>query len=203
MRQKTANVASRINSFLLSISAIFLLIATILAVANAVVRFAHLGNLTWADEVNTILMIMLVFIAQSSLEFNDKQLAISILQSTLKSKKAKTALVVVRGIVTMAITGYLLFYCIKVTEKAAKYNYVTNVLMFPRKYLYAVIIAAFALVIISWIVTIICKASTYGADVDIGVIDESIIDQQVKDFAGNAQQPNEEKSIDEGGAPKC
>ena len=203
MRQKTANVASRINSFLLSISAIFLLIATILAVANAVVRFAHLGNLTWADEVNTILMIMLVFIAQSSLEFNDKQLAISILQSTLKSKKAKTALVVVRGIVTMAITGYLLFYCIKVTEKAAKYNYVTNVLMFPRKYLYAVIIAAFALVIISWIVTIICKASTYGADVDIGVIDEFIIDQQVKDFAGNAQQPNEEKSIDEGGAPKC
>ena len=203
MRQKTANIASKVNSFLLSISAFFLLIATILAVANAVVRFAHLGNLTWADEVNTILMILLVFIAQPSLEFNDKQLAISILQSTLKSQKAKTFLVILRGVVTMALTGYLLYYCIKVTSTAAKYNYVTSVLLFPRKYLYAIIIIAFALVVISWIVTILCKASSYGADVDIGVIDESIIDQQVQDFAGNAGQSSNESENDGGGAPTC
>lgn len=200
MREKIAKLTERVDGVLLLISALLLLIATALAVVNAVVRFARLGNITWAEELNTIFMIMLVFIAQPALEYKDKQLSIGILQSVLKSEKAKRFFIILRGVITMGIVGYLLFFCIKVTGNAIKYNYVTSVLFFPRKYLFGCIIVSYIVLILSWLVTIFCKGGNFGeATVDLGVVDSSVIDKQVEDYN---KEHGEEAKEKEGG-PEC
>ena len=200
MRKKIVSLTDKLDGVLLLISALFLLAATILAVANAIVRFARLGNITWAEELNTLLVIILVFLAQPALELNDNQLVIGILQGALKSQNAKRFFVILRGVITMAIIGFLLFYCIRVTGTAAKYNYVTSVLFVPRKYLYGCIIVAFAITLISWLVTIFCRNGNFSQDgVDLGVVDESIIDKQVEDYNRETHSGSETEK----GEPKC
>ncbi|MGI5935498.1 MAG: TRAP transporter small permease [Oscillospiraceae bacterium] len=183
MKEKTIKIVEKIDSILLTISSIFLLITTVLAVCNAIIRFGRLGNLTWAEELNTILMILLVYAAQPALEMNNKQLVIGILQSSLKSEKAKRFFTILQGIITIAFTGILLFYSYKVVGTAAKFNYVTSVLFFPRKYLYGFMFVSYVTIILSWLVNIFCKHGKLGEEaVDIGVVDSSIIDKQVEDY---------------------
>ena len=183
MKEKTIRIMEKINNFLLAISSIFLLITTVLAVCNAVVRFGRLGNLTWAEELNTILMILLVYAAQPALEFNNKQLIIGILQSALKNQKAKQFFIILQGIITIAIVSILLFNCYKVIGTAAKFNYVTSVLFFPRKYLFGFMFVSYLAIILSWLVNIFCRHGKLGEEtVDIGVVDAAIIDKQVEDY---------------------
>jgi TRAP-type C4-dicarboxylate transport system permease small subunit len=183
VKEKTIKIVEKIDSILLTISSIFLLITTVLAVCNAIIRFGRLGNLTWAEELNTILMILLVYAAQPALEMNNKQLVIGILQSSLKSEKAKRFFTILQGIIKIAFTGILLFYSYKVVGTAAKFNYVTSVLFFPRKYLYGFMFVSYVTIILSWLVNIFCKHGKLGEEaVDIGVVDSSIIDKQVEDY---------------------
>jgi len=196
MRKAILKAIDRINNALLTISAVFLLTATLLAVINAITRFADLGGITWAEELSTLLMILLVYLAQPQLELRKKQLTISILQNALKSKKARQILSIVQGVVIMAITGFVLFYCFKVFDNAAKYNYITSVLHIPRTVLFGCMIVAYITVIISWLVTILANnGDTYGGEeVDLGVVDQDVIDAKVKDFSGQKSETSEKKT---------
>lgn len=205
MRKKFVGAMAKVDDVFLLISAVFLIVTTILAVINAFVRFTKMGNITWAEELNTILMILLVFLGQPSLEFNDKQLCIGILQSMLKKESAKRLFVIVRGIITIGVTLFLMFYCFKVTGNAIKFGYVTSVLFFPRKYLFMCMIAAYLLIVLSWAVTIFCKKGAFGAGkVDLGVVDDAIIDEQVSDFmlGDTRSQPDGSSGSNEEGEVK-
>lgn len=197
MRKAILKSFDQINNALLTISAVFLLTATLLSVINAIIRFADLGGITWTEELSTLLMILLVYLAQPQLEFRKKQLTIGILQSALKSKLARQILNIVQGVIIMAITGFVLFYCFRVFGNAAKYNFITSVLHIPRTILFGCMIVAYITVIISWLVTIFANhGNTFGGDeIDLGVVDQGTIDAQVKTFSGHQGTDTEDKSI--------
>lgn len=187
MRKLILKTMTTIDNVFTTISALFLLLATILAVLNAILRFANLGGITWAEELCTILMILLVYLAQPQLEFGKRQLAISVLQNMLKTDKSRQVLNIIQGVITIVITGVVLYYCFVVFGSAAKYNYVTSVLKIPRTLLYGCMILAYVFVILSWIVTIFAgRGKIENEKIDLGVVDESSIDAQVSEFTGNS-----------------
>jgi len=154
MTEKVLKAIKSINNKILALAGIFLFLSTALAVVNAVMRFSNLGGIAWGEEVSTLLVVVMVFLSQSFLEYNDDQLCISILQSTLKNDKWKRFFHIIRGLATLFMTGLLLYYAVPVTVKAYERNLVTQVLHFPRYILYGFMIINFVLTIISWLATI-------------------------------------------------
>ncbi|MBQ9979922.1 MAG: TRAP transporter small permease subunit [Oscillospiraceae bacterium] len=145
----------RFDSLLLNISSVFLFIATLLSVINALGRFVGLGGFPWSDEGCVILLIFMVFLTQPFLEGHENQLCIGILENAIKTDKGRRILQIVRGILIIVILGFLAYECWPVVARAFKYNYLTSVLRIPRFILYACIFVSFVLMVINWIITVI------------------------------------------------
>lgn len=147
----------KINKFLLSVAAVFICVSTFFAAINAILRFTVGAGVPWSEELCSYLIVMLVFIAISYLEYTDKQLSIGILNNFLKNDLAKRVITIIRGLITMGFLGMLFYYGLEVTQKAYERNTVTFVLQMPRFILYGIVTVCFAIAIISWIVNIIIR----------------------------------------------
>lgn len=178
LRKKLIELTNSIDSILLAVSGVFLLFVMSLTTMNTVLRYFNLGAITWTEEACTHIMVLMIFIALPSLEFRDKQLCISILQGSLKNDTAKRTFHIVRGVVTLILSSVALYYYIVTIRNAFKYGFRTQVLLFPRGYLYIVVSVGFVFVIISWLVTIFAaKGKVPDNTVNLGVVDESIIEK--------------------------
>ncbi|MBQ9031376.1 MAG: TRAP transporter small permease [Parasporobacterium sp.] len=178
MRKAILRVTRGVDDILLLISSILLILATVLSVINAILRAVGLGGFTWSDELTVILLIFMVFLSQPFLEYNEKQLSVSILTSSLKTPRARKVFHVIRGIFIIGIIGFLIPYSYQITARAAKMNYLTTVLKWPRFILYAVIVVSFGLIVINWIISLFFKKTG-----DIENPEET--EKQGKEAAGN------------------
>ena len=157
MRKAILRITRGVDNVLLLISSILLIVATFLSVINALLRAFGIGGFTWSDELTVMLLIFMVFLSQPFLEYNEKQLSVSILTSSLKTPGARKAFHVIRGIFIIGIIGYLIPFSYQVMAKAAKMNYKTTVLKWPRYILYSVIVVSFVLIVVNWIISLLCK----------------------------------------------
>ena len=156
------------DNALMTLSSIFLFIAAIVSVINALMRATGLGGLIWSDEVSVLLMVFMVFFTQPLLEFSGSQLSIGFLDKFQKSKRVELVLETVRGVIIIIVIGYLAYYCWDTIERSMRFHMLTPVLRIPRYVLYGLMLVSFLLVIINWIIKIIgkfCRDTTPpGAD---------------------------------------
>lgn len=199
MRKRIFRGAAGIVDVFMMISAMLLLATTILSTLNAIVRFSGLGSVVWAEEIGTLCMVIMVFLSQPNLEFRNRQLCIGVLQSSLKNEKIKRFFHILRGIITMSISGCLMYQTYIIMEKAEQFHYSTPVLQIPRVYLYGMIALAFLMVFIAWAVTIFANGGRiYENAVDLGVVDESVIDAQLSDSSAAGAKPPADANEEEG-----
>ena len=157
MRKLLHKTVFGFDNALLTVSAFFLLAATLLMFVNAVMRSIGLGGFTWSDELSVILTIFMVFLTQPILEYSDNQLSTGILKNIPMSEGKKVALEIIRGIIIILLIGFMLYYCWQNVQRAMQYDYLTSVLRFPRYILYTCVFVSFALIIINWVVKIFCR----------------------------------------------
>ena len=153
------------DNVLMSISSFLLLISVILSVINAIARSLGMMGLIWADEVSVILVVVMVFLLQPFLEYSGKQLNIGFLDNLRLPYKVNIALEVFRGLVIIAVIGYLGYYTLSTIQLSMRFNFTTPVLQFPRSVLYMFMLASFILTIISWVIKIIGKIGRVDATI--------------------------------------
>lgn len=170
MRQKLIRCIDGVNNVLAYIASFMLLASTLIVVVDAALRFVGFGGLTWAAEASNILVILMVYLMMPYMEFNDKQLSVGILTSLVKNKVALKIITLIRGLVTLALSGVLVVNFIKLCKKAIKYHYVTTVIELPRIYLFGIITACLILVVLSWLGVIFLKRCSFlgGSGKDAG-----------------------------------
>lgn len=151
------SIIDKVNKFLLTIAAIFIFLSTVLAALNAILRFTVGAGFPWAEEACSYLIVMLVFVGVSYLEYTDNQLCIGVLNGVLKSDKIKNIITIIRGLITIGFMGMLVYYGVQVTQKAYLRDTVTFVLQMPRFILYGIVTLCFIIAILSWLVIIIFK----------------------------------------------
>jgi len=144
-------IVDRINSSLVSVSALFLAVSVTFSTLNALGRYFFNFHYPWADEFNSFLIVFAVFLTQGWLERRDDQLTIGVLENVVKNRLVLRAVFVLRGIVTMAIFGIFVRYGIFMVENAYASQVVTFMLQIPRYILYAITTAIFCWIIVVWL----------------------------------------------------
>lgn len=130
---------------------LMVLIAAVMACANFISRYFFHHSFSWAEEACTYMCTLVVFLAFAYLETEDQQLCIDLLTSTLKNKTVLLILYILRGIVTLLVTGILIKYGFASMLTAHKLGTVTYVLHLPRYVLYCVVLFGYACVMLGWL----------------------------------------------------
>ena len=107
-----------------------ILVAALFAVVNFVGRYFFDHTFAWAEEGCTYACTLVVFLTFAYLETEDQQLCIDLVTSTVKNKTVLLVLYILRGIVTLFITGILIKYGFASMLSAHKLGTVTYVLHF-------------------------------------------------------------------------
>lgn len=170
MRQKAIRCIDGINGVLAYIASFMLFAATLIVVVDAVLRYTGFGGFTWAAEASNILVIVMVYLMMPYMEFNDKQLSVGVLTNLVKNGTVLRIITLVRGLVTLVLSGVLIVNFIKLCERAVRYNYKTTVIEIPRVYLFAIITFSLIFVVVAWLGVIFLKKCLFK-DADKGKTD--------------------------------
>lgn len=133
------------------IAGFMVLTAALFACFNVICRKGFDYSFAWAEELCTYICTLVVFITFAWLETEDQQLCIDLVTSTVKNKTVLLVLYVLRGIVTMVITGILIRYGISAMLTAFNLGTVTYVLKLPRYIMYAVVNFGYICVMLGWV----------------------------------------------------
>ena len=138
------------DNALLTVSAVFYLVATMLATINAIMRALGMGGFAWTDESCVILNLFVVFLTQPILEFSDRQLSVEFLDNVVKNKAAKEILAVIRSVIIIAVVVFISHFCWETVQRSMSLNFLTSVLRIPRYLLYGCMFASFVLTVVNW-----------------------------------------------------
>jgi len=135
------------------IASIFIAISTILASINVFLRYLFGSSLPWADELSIYIIVMMVYIYQCKLEYDDDQLSISVLAEYFRNKPViLKSMYYVRMVVTVSLYGMLLNTAFKVVQQHWMYKGATPVMRMPFWILGLIVTIGLILVILAWIV---------------------------------------------------
>ena len=127
------------------------LFAALFAVVNFVGRYFFDHTFAWAEEMCTYVCTLVVFLTFAYLETEDQQLCIDLVTSTVKNKTVLLVLYILRGIVTMIITGILIKFGFASMLSAYTLGTVTYVLHLPRYIMYCVVLFGYVCVMLGWL----------------------------------------------------
>lgn len=148
------------RSFLMTVSAAFIGLSTLLATVNAIARFMSKG-IPWTEELCAYFVVMLVYFALPQLEGSGDQLCITAIDMVVKGKTGQRILNYLRGVFTGAAMLLLSYYGFQVMMKAVQRSQVTYVLQFPKSVLYGAATFCLAITVIVWLVIMICNKGEF------------------------------------------
>ena len=137
------------------IAGFIVLLASILACINVVSRYGFNHSLTWAEEACTYACTLSVFLVFAWLETEDQQLCIDLLTSSVKNEKVLLILHILRGVVTLVVTGLLIKYGLASAATAYSLGTVSYVLKIPRFVMYCMVIFGYICVMLGWLSVIL------------------------------------------------
>ena len=161
--QVCVKITRYVRTFLFSISALLIAVATALATLNAIVRFAGKG-FTWSEELCSYCIVLMVYLAIPYLEGAGDQLCISAIDLWVKGKTGQRILNYIRGIITSVIMVVLGYLGLDVMMKAFKRNQVTYVLQMPKGVLYAIAMICIVVALVVWVVLMLCNKGDFDHD---------------------------------------
>ena len=132
-----------------------MLCAAVFACLNAISRYCFNHSFSWAEELCTYVCTLIVFLTFAWLETEDQQLCIDLLTSTVKNQKVLLALHILRGLVTLVITGLLIKYGLSAAATAFRLGTSTYVLKIPRFAMYCVVLFGYICVMLGWLSVIL------------------------------------------------
>ena len=150
-----------------AIAVIFLVICTVTAFVNTVMRYVFKMPINFSEELCVISLIWLVFASLLLLERNNEHLNMTALYNVLP-KKVQTVLNVIRSFLTIGLAAWLCSAGFTVVNRNFSLNTNTQVLDWPYGFVYLIIPVAFALVLIIRLADIPIKNSADNADVADG-----------------------------------
>lgn len=127
-----------------SISGILMVLCTIIAIMNVILRYVFNSPLTWGEEINVILLAWFVFLPQGGLEATDKHLRLTILTDRI-GQTGRTILYYVRLGITLVIVFYLAYHSYNLAVSNFVANSHTMVLDIPLWIVYSIMPVAFFL----------------------------------------------------------
>lgn len=149
-----------VRRFLMAVSAICIAVSTVFATINAIARFTVSG-FSWAEELCTYCIVLMVYLALPHLEGTGDQLCITAIDLWVKGKTGQRILNYIRGIITSVTMAVLGYYGLQVMLKAFKRSQVTFVLQLPKGVLYGIAAACIAITLIIWLVLMICNKGEF------------------------------------------
>ena len=143
------------------IAATALTTMTFAAVMNVITRYVFKHPFTWAEELYTYCVVMMVYLALAHLEGSGDQLCITAIDMWVKGKTGQRILNYIRGILTSAALVILGWHGIDVMLKAFKRSQVTYILHMPKGILYAVAMGSLFISVLVWVVLMICNKGDF------------------------------------------
>lgn len=130
--------------------------STLLTAINSLLRYGFSNSIAWTEELSTLLIVMLVFIILVSLEADNDQLSIGIIDSFLIDKPViKRILRAFRWALTIGVYFLLVNAGLAIIKQNYEIKSVTSVLQFPQYLLFAIVALCMVLTIIISIVKLV------------------------------------------------
>lgn len=154
--QAIMKATGNVRRLLMTISAILIAVSSAFATINAIARFTFSG-FSWAEEICTYCIVLMVYLALPQLEGTGDQLCISAIDLLVKGETAQRILNYIRGIITSITMAVLCYNGLQVMLKAFKRSQVTFVLQLPKCALYGIATACIAITLIIWLALMVCN----------------------------------------------
>ena len=158
--QTVVKITRYVRRFLFAISALLIAVSTGFAAFNAIARRFG-ASFTWAEELYTYCVVMMVYLALAHLEGSGDQLCITAIDMWVKGKTGQRILNYIRGILTSVALVILGWHGIDVMLKAFKRSQVTYILHMPKGILYAVAMGSLFISVLVWVVLMICNKGDF------------------------------------------
>jgi len=130
--------------------------STLLTAVNSFYRYGFSNSIAWTEELSTLLIVMLVYIILISLEVDNDQLSIGIIDSFLIDKPViKRILRAFRWALTIAVYILLVNASLAIIKQNYELQSVTSVLQLPQFLLYTIVAVCMVLTIIISIVKLV------------------------------------------------
>lgn len=133
------------------IAGFFVMGAALMACVNVISRYGFHHSFDWAEELCTYIIVLVVFQTFAWLETEDQQLCIDLITSVVKNQKVLLFLHVLRGILTLIITGLLVKYGWDSMMTAYRLGTSTYVLLIPRYIMYIFVLFGYVCVMLGWL----------------------------------------------------
>ena len=146
------------------IAGVLAFFSTLLSTAGAIFRYVFKAPIVWGDELCVYAVILMVFVCLPGLEWEDNQLNISAILSVVKSQAGRTALIYIRGVITMLFNGVLAYFGFVMAQRTISRAVLTPVLRFPKGIPYYFVAICFAISVIVWIIIMLRKGKYGNAD---------------------------------------
>lgn len=150
-----------IRRFLFILSALLIAVATGFAAFNAIARFFFDSTFSWAEELCTYCVVLMVYLVIPQLEGSGDQLCITAIDLWVKNQTIQRILNYIRGLITGAAMVILSYHGFDVMMKAFKRNQITYTLQIPKGYLYGIALACLAITVLVWLVLMICNKGDF------------------------------------------
>lgn len=151
-------------SVLTAAAGVLILFSTLLTTVNACLRYFAGMPLAWADELSVYGIILPVFLVLPMLEYTNSQLAIDLLMRRVKSDAGRTAIMFIRGFLSLAAMGTLTYFGVLSAKKSFARSVVTPVLEMPKGAIYGIVAGCFAIAFIAWMLILLRKGTFEHAD---------------------------------------
>ena len=144
--------------FVMAVSAVMLAVSTLLSCINVFLRYVLGTSFPWADEMSIYLAVVMIFIYQCKLEFEDDQLSISALVKKYSDKRIFIkAVYALRTVITFILYIMLIRSGLTVVNQHLMYNAATPVMRFPLWIITLIVTIGLILVIVYWIVKLVLR----------------------------------------------
>ena len=156
-------ITDKILNFTLGISAVILASSVVIYAFNSLLRSMKMA-MPWPEEYCTYIVVIMVFLVQSKLEFHDEELTINALDSVANKKPwFNTVLHVFRYLFTILVVGVIFRSCVTVAQQNFQYKAVTPVMNFSMGIYFSLVAICFGLVILTAAVSLILRLGQRGS----------------------------------------
>lgn len=146
MKQLKALVV-KVNNVLENLGVVMLCICTLGAIVGVIMRYVFNSPFNWIEELSALSLCWLVFIYQPKLENDYNHLTMTVLYNAM-GKGYKKFIRIIQSILTLAFSGYLFYYAVKLIQMNILTKQATVALNVPWWIMYLSMVFYFGCIII-------------------------------------------------------
>lgn len=155
-------ITDTVLNIILAISAIILASSVVIYAFNSFLRTLKMA-MPWPEEYCTYIVVIMIFLVQSKLEFCNEELTINALDSVAnKTPWLDKLLYVIRYLFTIVAVAIIFYTCVTVAQQNFQYKAVTPVMNVSMGLYFSLVAFSFGLVILTCAVSLILRLGQRG-----------------------------------------